>query len=426
VIELIGETLRASFPEVHENACCKVTFQRTLRIPDDGKTYPLPAGLGKFPLYSVDDYNVPAAWKEHGGVFMPMYQSEAMWMNFDAVSEYPFALKIAAGKVNAVTGSLWTNELGGAPQEFVVLPEQRWIDGFYVAKGVVRQFVAASLGSGVTVEEQITGKAEFGGIQLLFVPMKRDFYRANIEVPKAITAEMKALESSIRQAFRDLEPLIERAEERMARLSVRLSETKEPLGSASYTSHWYAARTAAREANVLLEKAEALLKMWEESFAPMRRGCFSWAPDRTLGDVDELEMLCASLDDIGLGAGGRIRQEIAADPWGVAAWDLAHASRCYVHLVNSISFKELTGKLPPTSPISADEYNEYGIPWFDYYIKGDAIAGSDALANVKSVAEMSEEWGERQLVATPICISGTIDLSITPKRNPRRTAATGL
>ena len=29
-----------------------VEFQRTLRIPDDGGTYPLPTGFGGFPIYT--------------------------------------------------------------------------------------------------------------------------------------------------------------------------------------------------------------------------------------------------------------------------------------------------------------------------------------------------------------------------------------
>ena len=43
---------------------CKLSFMRTLRIPDDGKTYPLPAGFGTFPLHQVADYadKVPADW----------------------------------------------------------------------------------------------------------------------------------------------------------------------------------------------------------------------------------------------------------------------------------------------------------------------------------------------------------------------------
>jgi hypothetical protein len=33
-----------------------VAFQRTLRIPDDGRAYPLPPGLGRFPILKVEDY----------------------------------------------------------------------------------------------------------------------------------------------------------------------------------------------------------------------------------------------------------------------------------------------------------------------------------------------------------------------------------
>ena len=33
-----------------------VTFQRTLPIPDDDQTYPLPPELGEFPICKVDDY----------------------------------------------------------------------------------------------------------------------------------------------------------------------------------------------------------------------------------------------------------------------------------------------------------------------------------------------------------------------------------
>ena len=415
MIELIGNDLQASFPEVHRDAICRVTFQRTLRVPDDGKEYPLPAGLGSFPLFSVDDYDVPPDWKEHGGVFLPMYQSEAMWLNFDAVSEYPFALKIAAGKVNAVTGSLWKNDLDGSPQEYVVVPEQRWIDGFYVAKGAVKQFVAAPLGSGITVEEQITGNAEYGGVQLLIVPMKKDFYDANIEVPRALAHELSELQLRIRQAFRDLEPLMERAEERMARLANRLDSTAHTINAAPGTPHWRPAKAEAMEAKATLQQAERLRGLWEKSFASPRRG-------RHGVENDYWEMARLSVSEcadseiparysMGLGAGGRILQEIAADPWGIDAWDMAHGSRCYVHLVNSAHFQALTGKLPPTQPISADDYKDAGIPWFDYYLKGDVLGGSDVLAKVKTAAEIWAERGDELPGNKPIRISGTVDLS---------------
>jgi hypothetical protein len=176
MIELNNDSLSFDFPEVDRDAQCSIKFQRTLRIPDDNQEYPLPPGLGTFPLSHVDDHsdNVPEAWKIHGGVFLPMYQAEAMWINFD--SDYPFAIKIAAGKINAVTGNSWRNELSDSPQDYVVIPSQPWLDGFCVSKGSIRQFVAMPLGNGYSAEEQLTGKAEHGGIQIIAYPMKRSYY----------------------------------------------------------------------------------------------------------------------------------------------------------------------------------------------------------------------------------------------------------
>jgi hypothetical protein len=184
MIELKHDRLVFSFPEVHPDAKFTIEFERTLRIPDDGRTYPLPPGLGAFPLRHVDDFqgNVPREWLEHGGVMLPMYQSEAMWLNFhskylpDHEAPYPFAVKIAAGKIDAVTGESWTNGLHGLPQDYLVTPEQPWLDGFCVGKGVIRQFVAMPLGAGYTAEEQLTGKGEHGGLQIIVYPMKREVF----------------------------------------------------------------------------------------------------------------------------------------------------------------------------------------------------------------------------------------------------------
>ena len=44
MITLDDNRLTFRFPEVHPEAVCSVHFQRTLRIPDDGKDYPLPPG----------------------------------------------------------------------------------------------------------------------------------------------------------------------------------------------------------------------------------------------------------------------------------------------------------------------------------------------------------------------------------------------
>ena len=177
MIELDSNTLRFRFPEVHQDARCEVSFFRTLRIPDDNREYPLPPGFSSFPLKHVDDYtsNAPESWGRHGGVFMPMHQAEAMWMSFSG--RYPMAFKIAAGKVSALTGEPWQDDLCERPdQDYVVIPEQPWLDGFFAGKGLIRQFVAMPLGEGYTAEEQLTGRGEHGGLQIIAYPMKAAEY----------------------------------------------------------------------------------------------------------------------------------------------------------------------------------------------------------------------------------------------------------
>jgi hypothetical protein len=192
MIELLNNQLTFRFPEVHTKAVCSIDFQRTLRIPDDNREYPLPPGVGRFPVEHVDDFEdkLPEAWRQHGGVFIPMYQSEALWINFSG--DYPCAIKIAAGKINAVSGKEWTNGLSDDPQDYAVIPEQPWLDGFNVSEGFIRQFVAMPLGEGFTAEEQITGQAEHGGLQIIAYPMKHDVYVEHFE--RQVEADMDYLE----------------------------------------------------------------------------------------------------------------------------------------------------------------------------------------------------------------------------------------
>ena len=182
MITLENDVLEFRFPEVHEEARCSIEFQRTLRIPDDDNDYPLPPGLGRFRLRHLDDHaaRLPDAWRRRGGVLLPMHQAEALWINFGSEfierRAYPFAVKIATGKVCALSGDGWVNHLNQDPQDYVVLPEQPWLDGYCIERGVIRQFVAMPLGQGYTVEEQLAGAATHGGLQIVAYPMKRERY----------------------------------------------------------------------------------------------------------------------------------------------------------------------------------------------------------------------------------------------------------
>ncbi len=312
MIELKHNELVFSFKDVHPSAILRIEFQRTLRIPDDDNDYPLPPGLGRFPVRHVDDFaaNVPQSWMEHGGIMLPMYQAEALWLNFgaeymmDRFSAYPFAVKIATGKVNAVSGNAWSNGVHRQPQDYVVAPKQPWLDGYCVEKGIIRQFVAMPLGAGYTAEEQITGKAEHGGLQIVAYPMKREVFERRFPVRR---------DSGIRFSQR----------------------------------------------------------------ANMAYCC------------------CEPSPQMGLAPGGRMRQEIYDDPYDLNDWDLEHGSRCFVHIANSMVWRQVTGENPPTTPPTSKEYTAAGLPWFEWYDDTNtALAGSDALAGMKSVATLGRQKGD--------------------------------
>jgi hypothetical protein len=313
MIELRNDTLHVSFPEVHEKAECAIAFQRTLRVPDDNQDYPLPAGFGRFPLHAVDDHPVPDHWREDGGVFLPMYQSEALWIALnEAYSDYPFAVKIAAGKINAVTGEPWKNALHAEPQDYVVIPRQPWLDGFHVDSDAVRQFVAMPLGEGLTAEGQLTGAETWGGVQLIFYPMKAEVYERRFPPP------------------------------------------------------------------VLRDDVDYCLA--EEAF------------------------------EMGLAPGGRIRQVIKKDPYGIDDWDTSVHSRCFVHLLNSEDYGRVTGREPPPTPVTAQAYADAGVPWFDWYGEGKDVPAGKLLPALDGIAAALGKRGRKLADNRPIPIANTIRL----------------
>jgi len=308
MLELIDKTLEFSFPEIHPEAKMSIKFQRTLRIPDNEKTYSLPSGLGVFPLKHIDDYPVPEQWVEHGGVMMPMYQSEAMWIDFgtnyiiEHRTSYPFAIKIATGKINAITGKLWDNALNNNPQDYMVSTKQPWLDGYCMGKNVIRQFVAVPSGTGYSVEEQLTDKAEYGGIQIIVYPMKKEIFYKNF-------------------------PFIK----------------KEPV-------------------------------------------------------INDHEVMYSTISDRLIASGGKMEQEIYEDPFDFTDWNQEIQNRCFVHIADSLSWKSITGKNPPTVPFTAKEYKRHGFPWFKYYKDNAKLLPESSILNkLKSIFQMGDNKGEYPL-----------------------------
>lgn len=142
-----------------------IGFHRTLRVSEGGPNW-LPPSLGLFPLRPLAPVadRVPDAVRARGGVLLPLYVREAMWISFD--TDEPVAVQIGTGGICVVSGRALTGELSQAPQNYVVTSRQPWIDGFKTASGEVRQFVGVPAGSGLSVEHQLTGADATGGIQI--------------------------------------------------------------------------------------------------------------------------------------------------------------------------------------------------------------------------------------------------------------------
>ena len=153
---------------VHVGERFSLSFQRTLRVPDDGRDYPLPPGLGPLPVLDATPYlDQLAGALTPPAAIIPLRSREAMWLAFRGASWKPNAVKVGVGTINAVTGQPLDARLHDDLQDYLVCPGQPWLDGIVVGPGRVRQFVAVPHGAGYSVEAQLTGGEATGGIQVI-------------------------------------------------------------------------------------------------------------------------------------------------------------------------------------------------------------------------------------------------------------------
>jgi hypothetical protein len=149
-----------------------------------------------------------------------------LWLNFHAIE--PFALKIYVGGVNAISGvpvrespeakakSLGKEASKGSGmsslhQDYVVLPEQRWLDGIATEYGKVKQFVSMPKGSGYSVEAQVTGEEQFSGIQFEITPVKRrcpDVLKVRFETDRDQIVDLRAHGLSDMSTLQDLKKVL--------------------------------------------------------------------------------------------------------------------------------------------------------------------------------------------------------------------------
>ncbi|KAL9653432.1 hypothetical protein ABK040_002068 [Willaertia magna] len=430
-----------------------LSFHRTLRIPEDGKVYPLPPSLGSFPIKRVDDYlnKVPKEWIPKGGVFIPLFQREALWIQFNNTStEYPHALKVATGKVNALSGEGWDEEIKKRNvQDYCVTPLQPWLDGINSGNGVIKQFVAMRLGEGYTVEGQVTGEEKVGGVQIVCYRPKETQRVNKFQPKKNITIKKKTTNNTFYNKW----------------------NYSEPTTNAPPPNPWAVPPTAFNNPQFIIPQQQPVLSTYNQyssCSAPMVDDLFGGysttmnsttaasLPHKSSSSKQSVDLFCFdqcenysnsnnfnnnsadSFDffcdtssynnnnrrssnnnmnqttsvydapkELGIAAGGKIKQQIVEDPYGPEFWDLNSKSRVFVHIVNSEMYRLITGENPPETPISAKTYSSYGYPWFDWYNENvKSVQKSTILEQVKSVSQV-----DQQKYAWPIQDNSTCNIN---------------
>ncbi|MFE5211387.1 hypothetical protein [Streptomyces sp. NPDC056600] len=322
----------------------RVRFIRTLRLPETG-THALPPGLGSFPLRRVEDFpdTAPAEWLARGGVMLPVYLREAMWLHFGGTSR-PAALQVGVGKVCAVSGKPWSRRLSADPQNYLPLPEQPWLDGINSGRGTVRQFVAVPLGMGATVEGQVTGEESWGGIQL-----------QAFGLTEAKLAEWNRLNAPVWPATPPPGPV-----------PPPPPYTGMPMPLAPGAVAYGAPPPAPGMAPGMAPGAVP---------PPAPAGA---APQRSAPRAAAM----------GLGAGGSMRQQVHQDRRPSADWATEPSGRVFVHLVTPPEWRRITGEAAPPSPVDRAAYTRAGLPWFEHYDESAVdLDPSETLAGVKPVGD---------------------------------------
>ncbi|KAK9415071.1 putative Ubiquitin-like domain-containing protein [Seiridium unicorne] len=309
----------------------RVSFMRTVRVPDNATQSKLPPGLA------------------------PVPEKESLWVNFEATK--PFAIKIYAGGVNAISGEHMNEDLdtkfrrlkkyfeGKSIQDYLIVPDQLWLDGIATSPEVVRQFVAMPTGPGYSVEAQMTGQEVVGGLQFDTTPPMLSIspgWGPKIEIiVTTLTRKNLPVECTIDCAVDYIKWIIQ------VRVFPQTKRTRKD----------YSIQDGSRLFLVL--------------------GLSGGGPG------EEATM--------GLAAGGKIKQALCRDHYPKELWDSDFTFSVPVHIVNSNQFRRITGAAPPPSPVSASVYAEAGLPFFNMYEENSDISGT--FAEVRSVNEIEQERG---------------------------------
>ncbi|ROW08042.1 hypothetical protein VPNG_06109 [Cytospora leucostoma] len=367
-------------PETKFPQGLKISFRRTIRVPDNDQIFKLPPGLGSFPLFKVQDYaaRLPKEMVDKGGLFFPMHQMEAMWISFESTA--PFMIKVCCGGVNAISGE-HSNESAGTQQrrskrsqegtsiqDYVVVPSQPWLDGVAVKPSVVRQFVAMPMGHGYSVEAQVTGEETVGGLQLEVTPALCEAKdRPRPPTPsgnfcfyiKTLTGRTYTIKCSPDDTIDSIMTGIQNI--------LGIPPDQQRL------------RFAGRQLELDKTLADYHIQEGSTLHLILRLRGGGPPPDQ---------------HELGIAAGGMIEQDIHKDKHPPETWVRGLTLTIPVQILNSSAFRHVTGTEPPPCPIDAKTYAEAGLPFFELYEeKPSDISGAAVFDFLQSINDIERARG---------------------------------
>ncbi|MFC9979064.1 hypothetical protein [Gordonia sp. NPDC127522] len=151
--------LTITFPELGRDARLHVTFQRALRTPDPVGRPGSVGGHGALRLaQGSPDGDAHAT--------IPMWQSEATWLDFSSPHLHPFLVMVGVDGVNVVSGSAFTGVPDFDAGDYLEVPTQPSLASYRSLAGDNRQFVAPST--------HTVGSAAGTLVQLTVIPMRAE------------------------------------------------------------------------------------------------------------------------------------------------------------------------------------------------------------------------------------------------------------
>ncbi len=129
-----------------------MSIRKTKKVDIDPDAHRLPPDWGAFDEYKVADWHCPSTWS-NDGYFIPVEEGQPLWIDFRGNRQCAAILSIQ--RLNPITGKPANLEDGlkkDPEQNYMVLPNQMWIDG-YVNNGKVYQFVVTTAGKSLAVNE---------------------------------------------------------------------------------------------------------------------------------------------------------------------------------------------------------------------------------------------------------------------------------